>query len=56
MITIYVIFLLWIVRGGIAWKIATGRDGSVALWAVVGQLLGPLSIQLAFLVKPELRS
>lgn len=53
MITPYVFTLFWIVCGGVAWKISTSRNGHGPFWAVVGQLLGPFSIPLAFLVRGE---
>jgi hypothetical protein len=49
MMTPYILALVWMICGGIAWKIATNRKGSGPLWAVVGQLFGPFSIPFAFL-------
>jgi hypothetical protein len=53
MITPYILALLWMVCGGVAWKVATNRSGSGPLWAVVGQLFGPFSIPFAFFVRPK---
>ena len=51
MITPYVFVAFWMLCGGVAWKIATNRGGRGQLWTVIGQLLGPFSIPLAFLVR-----
>ena len=53
MITPYIVALLWIVCGGVAWKVATDRGGSGLFWALVGQLFGPFSIPFAFYVRPK---
>jgi hypothetical protein len=44
MVTPYILALVWMVCGGIAWKIATTRKGN-------GPLFGPFSIPFAFLAK-----
>ena len=49
MITPYVFVLIWIICGGIAWRIAINRKGHSTFWVVVGQLLGPFSIPLAYM-------
>ena len=53
MITPYIVALLWMVCGGVAWKVATSRSGSGPLWAVMGQLFGPFSIPFAYFVRPK---
>ena len=53
MITPYVFALFWVVCGGLAWKIATSRKGRGPLWAVLGQVFGPLSIPFAFMAGPK---
>jgi hypothetical protein len=53
MITPYILALIWMLCGGVAWKVATNRKGSGTFWAVVGQVFGPFSIPFAFFVKPQ---
>jgi hypothetical protein len=53
MLTPYIVVLVWIISGVVTWKVATRRSGSGPLWAVIGQVFGPLSIPFAFLVKPQ---
>ena len=53
MVTPYIVALFWIICGGIAWRIATNRNGSGPLWAVIGQVFGPFSIPFAFLAKSQ---
>ena len=52
MMTPYALVLIWMICGGITWRVATNRQGSGPLWAVIGQLFGPLSIPFAFMVRP----
>lgn len=52
MLTPYIVALIWVVCGGIAWRVATNRNGNGPLWAVIGQVFGPLSVPFAFLVRP----
>ena len=40
MVTPYIVVLVWIICGGIAWRVATNRNGSGPLWAVIGQVFG----------------
>ncbi|MEM6581130.1 MAG: hypothetical protein AAGF35_11090 [Pseudomonadota bacterium] len=47
MITPYVVIAVWILCGGVAWKIATDRGRNSTVWTILGQLLGPFSIVLA---------
>ncbi len=53
MVTPYIVVMVWIICGGIAWRVATNRNGNSQLWTVIGQLIGPFSIPLAFLVWPK---
>ena len=50
---LYIFILTWTICGGITWRVAKNRNGSGSLWAVIGQLFGPLSIPFAFMVKPK---
>lgn len=50
---LYIFILTWIICGGIAWRVAKSRNASGALWAVIGQVFGPLSIPFAFMAKPK---
>jgi hypothetical protein len=43
---------IWVVCGGIVWKVATSRKGSGPLWAVLGQIFGPFAILFVFSVRP----
>jgi len=56
MITPYLLVLVWIFCGGVAWDIATKRKGNSQFWAVIGQVLGPFSIPLALSIKPKQKS
>ncbi len=49
--TVYALVVIWVISGIIAWRIAIKSGGRGPLWAVVGQLLGPLSIPLAMVAK-----
>ncbi len=53
MITPYVLVALWILSGGIAWKVATNRQGSRTFWALFGQVFGPFAIPFAYLTNPQ---
>jgi hypothetical protein len=55
MITPYVVALIWILSGGVAWRIATNRQGSSSLWVLLGQVFGPFSIPFAFMVRPKVK-
>jgi hypothetical protein len=50
MVTPYLFVVFWIVCGGVAWKVATSRGGNSTVWTIIGQILGPFSIVLAYFV------
>lgn len=50
MITPYVVVLVWILCGAVAWKIAADKGRRNVSWVVLGQILGPFAIVLALLV------
>lgn len=51
--TPYAFAIFWIFSGAIAWRIATRRGGSSALWTLLGQVFGPISIPMALLVRGQ---
>ncbi len=45
-------FLAWAIFGVAAGVLAQGKNRNIALWAIVGLLIGPFALLLIALMKP----